>query len=578
MHKSPFFPLGLALSAIFGCAPLALPVAVAAPLVTPISAVQGVGAQSPMLNQMVTIEGIVTGDFRGPAKFDGFFVQDPTGDGDAATSDALFVYLGANSPWARVNVQPGDRVQISGRVAEFQGQTQIGAPTAIQILAHQKPLQPQTVALDSNVNWESLENMSVRFPQTLVVSAQNDLARYGTLKLATTRLFNATNQRTIEEVGAAPQTEVSILLDDGSGAANPKFTPYLDAQNTRRAGSTISDLTGILTQYDADYRIEPTAPPVFVDANPRPLAPPPVGGTLRVAGANVLNYWTTFKDQNHRDARGAGDAAQFERQSAKIMAEMKGLDADVLGVMELENNAQTVAEFVTRLNQTFDDANQYAAVTDPREGLGSDAIRVGLFYKPSKVEPIGPARVAADAVFERFPLAQTFRDKTTGGVFTVVVNHFKSKGSAPQTGDVDRGEGAWNLKRTQQAQRLMQFIEELKRDSNDPDVLALGDFNAYTQETPLRALRDAGLKHLNLRLAPADRYSFSFDGSFGSLDHALATPTLDAQIAGFGEWHINADEPFFNVYSRVKAEDFRPDPYRASDHDPFVIGLNLTAN
>ena len=564
----------LTLSALILSAPQTLRRAEAAPVLTSIGAVQGAGAQSPMLGQSVTIQGVVTGDFRGPARFDGFFVQDPIGDGNPATSDAIFVYLGARSPFANGPMRAGDRVQVSGSVAEFKGQTQIGAPTTVQILAHGAPLAPQTIELASP-NWESLENMLVRFPQTLVVTAQNDLARYGTLELAGERLLIPTNERPIEAVGAAPA--ISILLDDGSGNSNPKPTPYLDAQNTRRAGSGVRDLTGIVTQYGADYRIEPTVAPAWIDANPRPLSPPNVGGTLRVAGANVLNYWTTLKDKDHPDARGAADAAQFERQSAKIMAEMRGLDADVVGVMELENNPATVSEFVRRLNAVYG-ADEYAAIVDPAAGLGSDAIRVELFYKPSKVEPVGLARVLPDAIFERFPLAQTFRDKKSGGVFTVVVNHFKSKGGAPRTGDTDRGEGAWNFKRVQQARKLVEFIDELILDSKDPDVLALGDLNAYAQEAPLQTLRAAGLSHLNLRLAPADRYSFAYDGLFGSLDHALATPHLNAQIAGFGEWHINADEPAFRVYSKISDADFRPDPYRASDHDPLVIGLNLTAD
>lgn len=561
--------------ALVGALALA-PIAFAAP--TTISAIQGTGAQSPMANQTVTVQGVVTGDFSGPAKFDGFFIQDPIGDNNPATSDAIFVYVNARSPLAKVAVQAGNRVQISGRVSEYKGQTQISSPTEVKVLAHGQPLTPQTIELGANINWESLENMLVRFPQTLVVAAQNDLPRYGTLKLAPARLFNPTNQRTIEAINAAPQPAISVLLDDGSNDSYPKNNPYLDADNTRRTGSTLSGLTGIVTQYDADYRIEPTIAPLLTDTNPRPIAPPVVSGELRIAGANVLNYWTTFKDKEHPNARGADNEPQFERQSAKTMAEMKGLNADVLGVMELENNPLAVAEFVRRLNEKFGNATEYAAVSDPREGLGGDAIRVGLFYKPGKVEPIGPARVATDAIFERFPLAQTFRDKATGGVFTVVVNHFKSKGSAPKTGDVDKGEGAWNLKRTKQARLLVAFIDELKQASGDPDVLTFGDFNAYTQETPMLALRETGLKHLNLRLPPEDRYSFSYDGLFGSLDHALATPSLDAQIVGFGEWHINADEPFFNVYNRTKVSDFRPDPYRASDHDPFVIGLNLTAN
>ncbi len=568
--KIPAFSLlGLALSA----ACFAAPVALAAPI--PISSVQGDGPASPLVGQNVTVQGVVTGDFSGAARFDGFFIQDPVGDGNPDTSEALFVYVNARSKLAGVEVVPGDRVQISGRVSQYKGQTQISSPTEIRLLGRGAPLEPQLIKLSADLKWQSLENMLVRFDETLIVAAQNDLQRYGTLKLSNARLFNPTNQRTIEEVVAEPQPAFSILLDDGSGDSYPKNNPYFDAQNTRRTGSTIAGLTGIITELDGEYRVQPTILPDLVDANPRPLAPPVVGGTLRVAGANVLNYWTTFKNKENPNARGADNAAQFERQSAKTMAAMKGLDGDVLGVMELENNPVTVAEFARRLNEAYGN-EQYAAVVDPQGGVGDDAIRVGLFYKPSKVEPVGPARAMNDRIFDRSPLAQTFRDKATGGVFTVIVNHFKSKGSAPQTGDVDKGEGAWNLKRTQQAKKLVEFIDEMIMESRDPDVLTFGDFNAYGQETPIRFMREAGLRHLNLRLPPEDRYSFSFNGQFGSLDHALVTPHLDAQVTGFGEWHINADEPFFNTYDRLKVADFKPDPYRASDHDPFVVGLNLT--
>ena len=565
----------LPLFGALGCALLFNAPAWAAP--TSISAIQGAGAQSPLVDQTVTVSGVVTADFSGADKFSGFYIQDPKGDGDPKTSDALFVYVNARSNLANVAVKAGDRVQVSGRVSEYKGQTQVSSPTAIKILSHGEPLAPLDVTLAPDMNWESLEGMLVHFPQDLVVTTQFELARYGTLKLAPARIFNPTNQRPIKEVQADPLVTPSITLDDGSDDAYPKSLRYMDANGTRRTGSTVADLTGVVSEYDGVYRIEPTSDPVLVDANARPLAPPPVGGTLRVAAANVLNYWTTFKDKDHPKARGADNAPQFERQSAKTMAEMKGLNADVIGLMELENNPATVSEFVRRLNEVEGD-DEYVAVVDPAQGLGDDAIRVGLVYRSSKVEPVGPATVATDAIFDRRPLAQTFRDKTTGGVFTVVVNHFKSKGSEPKTGDTDKGEGAWNLKRTQQAQLLATFIDELKQSSGDPDVLALGDLNAYVEEAPLRTLRDAGLVHLNLRLAPEDRYSFAYDGYFGSLDHALATPSLDAQVTGFAEWHINSDEPYFNVYDKIRAADYKPDPYRASDHDPLVIGLNLTAN
>ena len=424
--------------------------------------------------------------------------------------------------------------------------------------------------------------MLVRFDQTLIVTEQFNMSRYGSVTLAPERTFNPTNVRSLAQVKAEPQETPTITLDDGSDDTYPKTLRYLDANNTRRGGATITGLTGIVSELNGEYRIEPTVDPVIADTNPRPLAPPNVGGSLKVAAANVLNYWTTFKNRDNPKARGASSAAQFERQSAKTVAELKGLDADIVGLMEVENNGEaTINELVRRLNAAYG-AEVYAAVPPPATGLGSDMIRVALIYKPAKVELIGASQSATDAIFDRFPFAQTFRDKGTQGVFTVVVNHFKSKGGPPKdaadVANTDTGAGNWNLKRTQQAQKLVSFVQQLQKSSGDPDVLVVGDLNAYVEEDPLIALREAGLKHLNLRLPAQDRYSFSYDGMFGSLDHALATPTLDGQVTGFGEWHINSDEPYFNTYDKIKVENWRPDPYRASDHDPLLLGLNLTAN
>ncbi len=566
------------LCALIGAAPLALPALAQTP--AKIAAIQG-GDTSVLLNQSVTIEAVMTGNFLGAERFNGFYVQDPVGDGNPATSEGLFVYVNSNSPFAKIDIQPGDRVQIAGRVSRYKGQTQISSPTQIKVIAHGEPLAPQVVALTGEVNWESLEGMLVRFDQTLMVTEQYDMNRYGSVKLAPQRTFNPTNVRPLTEVKAAPLAISTITLDDGSDDSYPKQLRYLDANGTLRDGSTVTGLTGIVSEYNGEYRIEPTVDPVIADSNPRPIAPPEVGGTLKVAAANVLNYWTTFKDRDHPNARGADNAVQFERQSAKIVAELKGLDADIVGLMEVENNGEnTINELVKRLNAAYG-AETYAVVPAPATGFGTDAIRVAMIYKPAKVELVGASSSATDAIFDRLPFAQTFRDKGTQGVFTVVVNHFKSKGSPPKTpGDVnlDNGAGNWNAKRTQQAQRLVAFVQSLQKTSGDPDVLVIGDLNAYVEEDPLIALRDAGLKHLNLRIPAEDRYSFSYDGMFGSLDHALATPSLDGQVTGFGEWHINADEPYFNVYDKIKVENYRPDPYRASDHDPLVVGLNLTAN
>ncbi len=577
--KLPLFscPLSRVFSLLGLCAAFSLP---AFAQTTPIAAVQGTTDESPLKGQNVTVEGIVTGDFQLPSQFSGFYLQDPLGDGNDATSEGVFVYVNESSRMAGVDVKVGERVRVSGRVEEYYGQTQIGRTSSIEIVGTEvaPPPTPLTLPLPAGATLEQFESMLVTFPQPLTVAGQNELARFGAITLsAGGRLFVTTNQAPLGQMvdDGASRT---IILDDGSGARSPKPMPYADANGTRRTGSTVRNLTGILGFTSEKFRIQPTIAPVFEETNPRPAAPPEVGGTLKVGAANVLNYWTTLQNKANPKARGAKTPNEFIRQSAKIVAQLQGMDADIVGLMELENNGATaISDLVSKLNAAYG-AKTYDFIADPSVGASRDPIKVGLIYKIAAVTPRGAAVAATDGIFDRFPVAQTFVSKSNGAVFTVVVNHFKSKSSAPATGDVDKGEGAWNQKRTKQAAQLLKFVRTLQKSTGDPDILVIGDLNAYVEESPLRLLRDGGLKHLNLRLPPEERYSFSFDARFGSLDHALATPELDKQVTGLGEWHINSDEPYFLSYDKLRVADFVANPFRASDHDPLLVGLNLSAD
>lgn len=549
---------------------------------TTIPQIQGTTDESPLSGKAVVIEGIVTGDFQGANKFSGFYVQDPKGDGDPTTSDGVFVYQGTRGKAAETHVVPGDHVRVSGTVEEFKGQTQIGRLSAIQVLGKGEIPAPTAISLPlvAGTDFERYEGMLVTFSQPLVVTGQYGLGRYGQFVVAAGRQFNPTNVEPIEQVQAkTPTPFASLAVDDGSNAQNPTPTPYLDAQSTLRTGTTVRNLTGIINYGFDEYHLEPTIAPVFENTNPRTEAPGAVGGDLKVAAANVLNYFTTTKDQDSK-SRGARDTTEFARQSSKIVAELRGLDADVVGLMEMQNNGPTaVNDLVTRLNASYG-RNVYQAVADPKTGTGGDAIKVAMIYKPERLQPVGTSVSDPNTIYERYPLAQTFRDKKSGGVFTLVVNHLKSKrpGDDGAPGDPDRGEGAWTNLRVRQANALLGFINELKTRSGDSDVLAVGDFNSYAEESPLRALRDAGLKHENLRLAPEERYSFVFENRFGSLDHAFATPSLDEQVTGFTEWHVNSDEPETLSYNKVSPIGFVSSPYRASDHDPLLIGLQLKSD
>ncbi len=317
--------------------------------------------------------------------------------------------------------------------------------------------------------------------------------------------------------------------------------------------------------------------------NPRTTAPAPVGdgNVLRVASFNVLNYFTTLGE------RGAKTPEEFERQRAKIVAALAAVGADAVGLIEIENNGdEAVGNLVGHLNGALG-ASSYAFVADP-PFTGTDAIKVAIIYRPDRVEPIGSARSANPAddpaygVFDRPPLAQTFRRTGSGETFTVIVNHFKSKGSCPETAsdpntDQGDGQGCWNPKRVQQAEALLEFIGTVQDASGSDRILVIGDLNSYGEEDPIDVLRSGNLTDLLAAHVEAEhRYSYVFEGQAGYLDHALVTPALMGSIAGVTVWHINADEATVLDYSAENpSELYRPDAYRSSDHDPVVIGLNL---
>ncbi|WP_052351738.1 ExeM/NucH family extracellular endonuclease [Deinococcus pimensis] len=547
--------------------------------VTPIPAVQGAGDASPLVGQTVTIRGVVTADFQ--SGLSGFTIQDVTGDQDPATSDAIFVYTGA----APQTVKVGDLVQLTGVVREYAPSgakpgtlTQLDNVTGLVDCGAGAAIVPTVVTAPFS-NLERYEGMLVRFADSLTVTETYGLGRYGELVLsASGRQFVPTNGTSTAT--AADNAANRVTLDDARSAQNPSPIPYLSGTGTdatRRSGDTVSGLTGVLHYANNVYKVEPTATPTFQTANPRPLAPKSVGqqGVLKVAGANVLNYFTTLGSAG----RGASNQAEFDRQKAKTVAALKGLDADVVTLMEVENNGDTaLTDLVTALNAAYG-TSAYAPVLTGK--IGTDAIKVAIIYKPSRVNLVGNYVVDTNAVYSRPPVAQTFQDKLSGGVFTVVANHLKSKGSCPDSAtdpNADTGQGCWNALRVEQATALLGFVDRLKSSVADEDVLLMGDFNSYGDEDPIRKITSSGIVSENAKRIPAeDRYSYVFDGLFGYLDHALASSNLDRQVTGITEWHINADEPVVLDYNtEFKTDDrYAPTPFRASDHDPVLVGLGL---
>lgn len=559
--------------------------------ITPIPAIQGSGSASPLNGQTVTTEGVVTAVFPG---LSGYYLQDEAGDGDVATSDGIFVYAPGNA------VQVGQRLRLSAGVTEFNTVTELVSPTAVQVLASGVSVQPTNVVLPETFEGEleRYEGMLVRIVSPLTVSQNYFQGRYGQVTLsADGRLEIPTNRHAAGTAEALALRDDNarrrIVLDDGSTAQNPNPIPFIGADDTLRAGDTVQMLTGVIDHGlitaagdgPRDYKIHPTVAPVFERTHPRTAAPAPVGGNVKVASFNVLNYFTTvdqsgascFPSGTRSDCRGADSALEFSRQQAKIVAALRAIDADVVGLIEIENNGQTaVNNLVSALNAAYG-AAVYAAVGVPTGGSGTDAIRQAMIYKPARVSTVGSALSDTAPIHNRPPLAQTFA-AVNGERFSVVVNHFKSKSCGDAAGaeaDQGDGQGCWNPLRVQQAAALNAFVQQLTTSSGAADVLVIGDLNAYGKEDPVNALTAAGMVNLAAGIDLA--YSYTFDGESGALDHALATPALAAKTSGIAHWHINTDEPFVIDYNtEFKPQDlYAPHAYRSSDHDPVVIGLSL---
>jgi uncharacterized protein len=586
-----------------------------------IGAVQGSGVASTRVADTVTVQGVVIGDFEGaPPALGGFYVQDVRGDGDPLTSDGIFV---ANEQ--RDDVRPGDLVRVTGVVDEVREQTQI---TAFQLVAcGTGSIEPVAIGLPFTTPdyLERYEGMLVRLPQRLHVTEHYRLGRFGEVVLSSGgRLPQPTNVA----APGAPALAVHagnelnrITLAHESYEQNPEVIIFargsepLSAQNTLRGGDIVEGVTGVLTRTSpaggatgVGYRLRPVralggSPQQVTLANPRPAEPPPVGGSLRVASFNLLNYFNTFEGctagvgGEATQCRGAASEREFQRQWRKTVAALKGLDADVVGVVELENDGygphSAIADLVGRLNAATA-PNRYGfidvdAATGVVNALGTDAIRVGFIYRADRVSPMGRTAVLGTTRFvnggesgprNRPSLAQAFR-QPDGGRVVLSVSHLKSKGSGCDAPDAGDGQGNCNAARTVAAQELARWLASDPTGTGEPSVLIVGDLNAYAQEDPVSALRAAGFTDLLAARIGTRAYSYVFDGQWGYLDHALASAALLPHVTGVAVWHINADEPpvlDFSTSFRTPAQQealYQPDPFRSSDHDPVLVGLQL---
>lgn len=574
---------------------------------TPIYDIQGAALVSPLVGQAVTTRGIVTA-----VDSNGFYLQDEYGDGDDATSDALFVFTGG-AP----GVTAGDEVAVSGTVSEFtpggastgnQSTTQISSVTSIFTVETGQTL-PEAVSIgegghtiptesidDDPSNYdpaadgldffESIEGMRVSVDNLQVVAGTN---RFG-------EVFGVSGDAT----GLSDRGTLNISPDDfnperiqfnfDSGIFDPG-DPLVDV------GDTITNVTGVVSYSFGNYEILPTEALGDIIDGGLEAETTEIEATdtqLTIASYNVLNL-----DPN--DADGDMDVAngRFEAVARQILENMG--TPDIVGLQEIQDNTGSVDDGVVSADETLarliealdrvDDgvvngSTPYAFIdntfidNNASGGQPGANIRTAFLYNTDRVDlvdgsvgTIGTQGPGGSFDGARLPLKATF--EFNGEDVTVINNHFSSKGgSQPIFGTTQPFEQLQNElnpdgtpvvngsldERLAQATAVSLAVEEMLTDDPNAKIAVVGDFNEFEFVRPLEILEEAGLTNLTNSLPEDERYSFIFQGNSQSLDHILVSDALrpDAQ---FDAVHVNTE--------------FAETPERASDHDPLVAGLTI---
>lgn len=587
-----------------------------------------------MLGQTVKVQAVVVGDFQdgglgSNGDLNGFFLQEETTDedGNPLTSEGIFVFDGFSPA---VDVALFSLVEVVGEVSEFNGNTQISATSVTVVDAGdyfgQISVPDVILPLDT---LEPFENMLVKFPESLFITEAFNFDRFGEVRLSQgSRLFQYTQTHPPDTAGFQAYLEEiagrTITLDDGSTAQNPNPLTFLgepfNNMNAFRMGDTVTNLEGVVQYSFGTYRVHPVGDATTLQKeNPRPTQPPAVGGSLKLASLNVLNFFTTIDESgnpgsgpNNLDPRGADNIEEFNRQTQKLLTTLLEMNADILGLVELENEfiadqngdrLFSIGFLVTELNSVFGGSRVYTAVDPGRSFVDTgDAISVGFIYDTltvghntdetsilddSVLSSLGLSGQIFDGVStNRASLAATFEDLSSGGCITIANNHFKSKGSVfPDGNNADAGDGQGNNNaiRLQASIAVKTWLDTYPTSNTCENIAIIGDLNSYAMEDPIAYLEEEMYTNLEVAFADpsAEIYSFVFDGQFGTLDYILANEPLLSQVTGAAVWHVNSDEADALDYNLDFGRDPSlfdgSDPFRNSDHDPILVGLSLSA-
>ncbi|MGK7920159.1 MAG: lamin tail domain-containing protein, partial [Trichodesmium sp.] len=529
------------------------------PTLTPIYDIQGAGHTSALEGQTVTTRGIVTA-----VDSNGFYLQDAAGDGNDATSDALFVFT-SSAPGVTV----GDELQVDGTVSEFTpggtssrnlSTTQISSPTITNlssgnalpdaVIIGSGGRVPPTENIDDDAFasfdpttdgidlFESLEGMRVTAQNVVAVAPTN---RFGEIFTVVDNGVGATGISDRGTLNISPNdfNPEKVQIDEDSGVFDFDF-PNVNV------GDSLGNVTGVVSYGFGNFEILPTEDFTnnITSANLQPEVSSIVGTSdqLTVASYNVLNLDPNDSDGDTDIANG-----RFDSIASQIINNLN--TPDIIGLQEVQDNSGSVNDGTIAADQTLQtlvDAISTAGgptyqfidntfITDGASGgQPGGNIRTAFLYNPARVDLVdGSVQTIGDqnfgSAFEgaRLPLVADF--EFNGQEVSVVSNHFSSKGgSAPILGieqpfDARQEDVTVNGsldERQAQANAVQGFVADTLTADPDANLVVLGDFNEFEFVSPLNTLEQNLTNLTETEILDEDeRYTFIFQGNSQSLDH-----------------------------------------------------------
>lgn len=549
--------------------------------------IQGAGHRSPYENTLVNTMGVVTAIDTTGTK--GFWIQDPTGDGDDNTSDAVFVF----APNYIDKVHVGDMVKLQGTVVEYQGSdtnnltiTEVSNLNSLSVISSGNVIAPviigeggrlpPTEAIDSdNFKVFNPQHDGIDFYESLegmVVTIKNAQVIDDTYK-------NVTYVVADQGKGATGMNDRGGITHSGTDANPERIDIFTDAgvapgseTTTFETGDLLGDVTGIMHYFGGNYEVIPTSIPTVkghIDISKEVTSLKGDAAHLTIGAYNMANM-DPFDAQSKFDALGSDVAKNLG-------------SPDILGVEEVQDNngigTGVLAADVT-INKLIDaivaaGGPRYSWVTiDPvsensNGGEPNGNIRNVILYNPAVVSYVpGTVKLLSDITpadgdsfkNSRKPLVADFQFHGETVTF-ISVHNYSRLGSEEMYGVDQPAIVSGDARRTDQTLAVQDYVHKLMLANPGANVAVAGDFNGMQWETSLTQLENGDLKNLVWKLAPNDRYSSTFEGNNEQIDHILVSSKL-YDAAQFDNVHLNTNLPYATA---------------PSDHDPVLSRLLINS-